>query len=42
MKVFQSSKFLTVTDILKLFLSDIFKLFLRMKMIACIRHEIYL
>ena len=42
MKVRQSSKFLTVPDILKLFLRDIFKSVLKMKMIECTRHEIYL
>ena len=42
MKVRQSLKFLTVPDILKLFFRDIFKSVLKVKMIECIRHEIYL
>jgi|SaaInlStandDraft_1057018.scaffolds.fasta_scaffold34892_3 hypothetical protein len=42
MEVHQSSKFLTVPDMLKLFLCDIFKSVLKMKMIECTRHEIYL
>jgi len=42
MKVCQSSKFLMVAHILKLILRDIFKSVLKMKMIECIRHEIYL